>query len=553
VTPTPQLEIVPLGGLGEFGMNCMVYRFGDDAIVVDAGMMFPGAEHLGVDVVLPDLSYLTSVGRLHGVLLTHGHEDHIGALPHLLSTHDVPVWATPYTLALIRKRLEEHPDAPAPALRTLPEGRESLSLGPFRIETIPVVHSIPQTRMLVIATPLGVIVHTADFKLDPTPPDGDTTDLDRLAEVGRRGVLALLSDSTNAEVPGFTAGEASLRAGFDALIASARRRIVVTTFASHVSRINQIGRLCAKHRRRVALVGRSVERHAEVAEELGLLRVPSRIPPEQVMELPPEQVLVIASGSQGEPMSSMTRIALDTHRDVALEPGDLVVHSARVIPGSAQSVGRLINHALRRGAEVVTAERGAPIHVSGHPAREELKLLIRLLRPRFFVPVHGEYRQLWAHAALARDCGLERDAVVLAESGDVIGVRERSISIVDRVHVGHVFIDATLDQVDWEILRERRRIAWDGIVVPVVRVDRQKGVVDGSLEILARGFVPDVGADRELLDEARRAVERLLANASPEERSDEALLKARVQAELKRLFRRHTQRRPLVLPVIVEL
>ena len=549
-----QLQLVPLGGLGEFGMNSMVYRWGSDCLVVDAGMMFPGEEHLGIDAVVPDLSFLETCGTLHAVILTHGHEDHIGALPYLLARHDVPVYATPYTRGLLRRRLVEHDGASGNELRML--GDAPLELGPFTVEALPVPHSIPQSRMLVVHTPAGTVVHTADFKLDPDPVDGIGADLpDRLGDLGHRGVLAVLTDSTNADRPGATPGERSVTGALERLVADTRGRVVVTTFASHMHRLRLLGEIAARQGRRLALVGASLRAHAEIAEEHGLLPLPPdvRVPPERITGLPANEVLVVAAGSQGEPLSAMARIAVGSHKHVEIGEGDLVIHSAREIPGCGKSIARMINHLLRRGAEVCTAAE-APVHVSGHAAQDELRQLLQLLRPRYVIPIHGEYRQLSAHARLAVECGIDASRVQLADSGDVIAVDGQGISVVDRVHVGQVFIDATLDEVDLSVLHDRRRIAGDGIVVPVVAVHRESGAANGYPEIMARGFVPisdDPTGD--VMAEARRVVAASLAAATAEERSDEGLLRARIQTELKRFLRRRTNRRPLVIPVILEL
>lgn len=550
--PRP-LEIIPLGGLGEFGMNLMVYRYGGDCLIVDAGMMFPGAEHLGVDVVVPNMEFLEDCGILHGVVLTHGHEDHIGALPFLLARHDVPVYGAPYTLSLVRGRLAEHDLGPKPRLLPLPPPGAPLTLGPFSIDTLPVTHSIPQSAMLVLRTPVGTVVHTADFKLDPYPIEGPGTDLARLGRLGDEGVLALLSDSTNAERPGFTAGERTVGPGLDRVIGGAPGRVLVTTFSSNIHRIQQVIDVAVAHGRNVAVVGSSMEFHTEIAEHLGLLRMPAgvRMSPDRVMDLAPHRALFLVTGSQGEPTSALARIAVDKHRDVVISEGDLVLHSARAIPGNDKSIGRMINHLLRRGATVVTGD-DAPIHVSGHPCRDELKILVHLLRPRFLMPIHGEYRQLLAHAAAGRECGLDADAVVVAESGDLLTLTEDDFRRAERVPVGQVFIDGTLDRVDVSMMRDRRQIAGDGIVVAVVAVHRESGRVDGPAEIASRGFVSD--ADEEaLLREARDIVALSLAETSEEERADEGLLKAKIQAGLRRFLRKRTQKRPLIIPVVVEL
>ncbi len=550
---TTHLEIVPLGGLGEFGMNLMVYRWGDDCLVVDSGLMFPGAEHLGVDVVIPNLSFLDACGTIHGVILTHGHEDHIGALPFLLARHDVPVWSTPFTLGLVRRRLAEHPLETQPRLHVFPPSGEPLRLGPFVVETVPVAHSIPQSVLIVLRTPLGTVVHTADFKLDPTPPDGVGADLGRLSRLGDEGVLALLSDSTNAERPGFTRGEAAVVPAIDRLVSAARGRVFVTTFSSNIHRMSLVAQIAARRGRQVALVGSSMSEQADVAEQLGLLRFPpgARVDVERAVDLPPERVVFLVTGSQGEPLSALARIAVGRHREVHIDDGDLVIHSARTIPGNEKSIGRMINHLLRRGAEVVT-EADAEVHVSGHPAQEELKILLGLLRPRFLIPIHGEYRQLRAHSSLGRDAGIAPERVVVAESGDLLALSEEACSIADRVTVGQVFIDATLEEVDVAVLRDRRQIAGDGIVVSIVAVDRESGGVNGTPEIVTRGFLSE-SEEAEVVEEARRIVADSLNEATREEKMDEGLLKARIHTDLKRFLKRKTQRRPLIIPVIVEL
>ena len=547
------LEIVPLGGLGEFGMNLMVYRYGGDCLVVDAGMMFPGAEHLGVDVVVPNMEFLDDCGTIHAVLLTHGHEDHIGALPFLLARRDVPVYGSPFTLGLVRGRLGQHALETTTRLSPFPPAGTPLRLGPFSVDTLPVSHSIPQSAMLVLDTPVGRVVHTADFKLDPYPLSGPGTDLARLARLGEEGVLALLSDSTNAEQPGFTAGERTVRPALQRAIEGARGRVLVTTFSSNIHRLQQVADIGASAGRKVAIVGSSMEFHTDVAAHLGLLRLPAGlvVTAEAAMNLPAERALFLVTGSQGEPTSALARIAVDKHRDVVISEGDLVLHSARSIPGNDKSIGRMINHLLRRGATVVTAE-DAPIHVSGHPRRDALALLIHLLRPKFLLPIHGEYRQLSAHAAVGRACGLDGERVLLCESGDLMALTAEGFKQVGRVPVGQVFIDGALDRVDFTMLRDRRQIAGDGIVVAVVAVHRDSGQVSGPAEIASRGFVADA-AEEALLLEARDVVALALAATSREERGDEGLLKAKIQADLRRFLRKRTQKRPLIIPVIVEL
>jgi len=555
LSPPSHLEIIPLGGLGEFGMNMTVVRWGEDCVLVDAGMMFPSAGQYGVEAVIPDMSFLDDCGKLHGVVLTHGHEDHIGALPHLLARRDLPVYAAPYTEGLVRRRLEEHGLLDGRTLKPLPATGERLELGPFSVETVSAAHSIPQARMIVLRTPIGIVVHTADFKLDHSPVEGRGTDLSRLSALGDEGVLALLADSTNADVPGFTPGERSVSAGIGRVIAGCRGRVVVTTFASQVHRLQELGRLSRIHGRRLALVGASLQSHAEIAERLGLLQLQGvrRVSADAVADLEPRQVLVAISGSQGEPLSAMTRVATGRHRQIEVTDGDIVIHSAREIPGNEKSIGRMINELLRRGAEVVTA-RDAPVHASGHGAQEELRIVLSLIRPRYLVPIHGEYRQLRAHARLAVDGGLDAGRVQLANTGDVIAVDRHEISVRDRVRAGPLLIDSGLNELDPSVLRDRRQLAGDGIIVPVVAVGKNHGRAATLPEIHARGFAPlGETPDDGLILEARQAVADAVRDASPEERTDAALLRARVQADLKRFFRKRTQRQPLVLPVIVEL
>jgi ribonuclease J len=550
------LEVVPLGGLGDFGMNLMVYRYGDDCVVVDAGMMFPGEEHLGVNVVIPDLSFLDACGTLHGVILSHGHEDHIGALPYLLARRDAPVYSMPYTEGLIRGRLEAHEMLKDCSLRRLPSNGAGVELGPFTVETIPVAHSIPQSRMIVLHTPVGTLLHTADFKLDPNPPDGEGSDLARLSELGKRGVLALLSDSTNAEIAGFTQGERSVAMAIDRLLASSEHRVIVACFSSNIQRVQLLATQAARHGRRVALVGTSLQNQADVAQQLGLLRFApgQRVAAGDAMGLPRERVLIVVTGSQGEPMSALARIAVARHRDVAVEPGDRIVFSARSIPGNEKSIGRMIDHLLRRGAEVITPA-DAPVHVSGHPSRDELQQLIQLARPRFLIPIHGEYKHLHAHARLGREVGMGASRVRVAESGDVIVLNERRVDVGERIHVGKIFIDGSLDRVDRSLIKDRRRSAGDGIVVAVVAVDREGGAVSGFPEIVTRGFVPDSDGEGEgeVVQELKNLLIASLAEASPEERADEVLLRTRIHTELKRFLRRRTRRQPLIIPVIVEM
>jgi len=551
VPASPAVEIVPLGGLGEFGMNLMVVRSGDDALIVDCGLMFPSAEHLGVELILPDLSALDRLGTLHGVLVTHGHEDHLGAVPWLLTHHSLPVFATPYAASILRPRLKGRlPGLVDPLVELNPSGGPC-RIGPFAVETFPVSHSIPHCLMAAIETPEGWIVHSGDFKLDPEPLDGVTTDLEALRTFAERGVLALLSDSTNAEVPGFTPPERRVGPELESRIREAPGRVFVTTFASNVYRIRQVAEAAVRAGRKLAVVGRSFERHVELGLKYGLLPLPAglRVPVDAVGALPASEVVVLVTGSQGEPNSALARLALDRHRDLSLEPGDRLIHSARRIPGNEKAIQRVFNHVVTRGGTLVDARSGL-LHVSGHASREEQALLLRTLRPKHFVPIHGEATQLAAHEDLALSCGLPRDRVHRLRSGDRLRFDGGRATLGEPVPVGHVFIDGTTDTLAWDALRDRRRVADDGLVVAVVSVggDRRRRP---DPEVLLRGFAHE-DADGPLLDEARERLLELTADFSREEREDEGVLRGRVQQELKRFFRRRTGKRPLIVPVVVE-
>lgn len=548
---TQRLEIIPLGGLGEFGMNLMLYRWGDDCLIIDAGMMFPGGDLPGVDFVLPDLSFLDEVGHLCGVVLTHAHEDHIGAVPYLLDRHDVPVWGTRYTIELLRQRLAQRETKTTPDLRYLPASPEIVRIGPFGVEAVPVAHSVPQSRLIVLDTPVGRVVHTGDFKLDPAPPDGEGTDRRRLIELGRDGVLALLSDSTNAERPGTTPGEATAHRALDEVLEHAPERVVLTIFASNVQRLSGLGRLAERHGRRLALLGAAVNQHASIAQQLDLLPLPPgiRIAADQLAGLPRNQVLAIASGSQGERLSALSRIAAGTHRDISLAPGDTVIHSARIIPGNEKPIGGMINGLLRQGARVITADDAA-VHVSGHASADDLRQLLEWLKPRWFVPIHGEYRQLQAHVRLAVSAGLEPHCVLLAESGDRIRIDERTFEIAGQVPVGRTYREAAGDEVPWELLRERRKSSRDGVVVAVVDIDEHGGTAKGYPWIVTRGFTPSLDDEGEMLDQSRQAIAQALEEAPAAERSDARALEARIELHLRRCIRRNAQRYPLIIAMV---
>jgi len=547
-----QLEIIPLGGLGEFGLNLMLYRFGDDCIVVDAGVMFPGPDLPGVDRVVPDLRFLDDCGTLHAVVLTHGHEDHIGAVAHLLARRDVPVHGPAHALGLLRARFREMDHAPRATFVPLPPDGEPLHFGPFVVETVASAHSIPQSKMIVLTTPVGTLLHTADFKLTGAGADSCA---ERLIELGRNGVLALLSDSTNADRPGSTPGESVVIEAIDGLLADREGRVLITAFASNVERVERLARLAQRHGRKLALAGRAMQSQVEIAESLGLVGFPAglRVSPDRVMQLAPRNTMVIASGSQAEPLSAMARIAAGRHHEVEVEPGDLVIHSARVIPGNERNIGALIDQLLIKGADVVTQAEAA-VHVSGHGAADDLAQLIEWVRPRYVIPIHGEYRHLSAHARLARARGIAPDSVLLARSGDRVTLTAERLAIEGSVPTGRMLVDAAGSAVPPGLVQERRQIAGDGIVVPVVTLDRETGTLTGNPSIVSRGFTASSnGQQTALMLEAERFVATLSPERGPDGRIDVRELEERIETELRRFLRRRTQRQPLIVPLIKEL
>jgi len=550
------VDVVPLGGLGEFGLNMMAVSCGETTILIDAGSMFPEADLPGVDRVVPATDYLDQRGPVDALVLTHGHEDHIGAVPYVIGKVRGPVCGTPFTHAILDGKLDEHGIDLDDRRHEVKPG-DSVTVGPFRIEFIRVTHSMPDCVAVAIHTPQGVLVHTGDFKIDHTPLDGQPTDLGRLAELGAAGVLALFADSTNIDRPGVTGSESAVKDAFDEVFATTTGKLVVASFASSVYRMQLIVDLAAQFDRQVAFVGRGMVENSEIAQRLGYLRVPAGIAVKDsdVGSLPPGDVVCLVTGSQGEPQAALSRIAIDDHRHISLGHDDTVVLSARAIPGNEKAIGRVVNHLTRRGVDVVT-EATRHVHVSGHGSAEELKLVLSLVRPRYFVPVHGEYRQLSRHAAVARDVtgGFAPSAqVILAENGHRIRFDDAGGRVVDSVTAGRVLIDGTRSgEVDSEMIRDRRQLAADGLVVPVVLMHRQKGVREGLPEIVARGFVPEAEAGDVLADGAT-FIAGVIDDCPPGERSDEGLLKERIRVEFRRFLKRRTGRRPMVLPVVMEI
>ncbi|HEY3938153.1 MAG TPA: ribonuclease J [Bryobacteraceae bacterium] len=554
--PDQKLQIVPIGGLGEFGMNSMALRYGDDIIVVDAGMMFPDSELLGVDIVTPDFAYLEQHSAMvRGLILTHGHEDHIGGVPFLLSQLNIPVYGTEFTLALVERRLDEHEMLDDATLNAVKPG-DRLKLGPFEIEFVRVTHSIVSCVALAITTPLGVIIHTGDFKVDPTPTDNELFDLHTFAEYGKRGVLLLLSDSTNVDRPGYTESERAVRPRFEELFSRSQRRLIISCFSSSIHRLQQILDLAAEYERKVAFLGRSMLNVTEIAHSLGLLSIPDStlLRPQDIMQMAPEKVAVVVSGTQGEPMSALSRVAVDNHKHLYLQPGDTVVLSSRIIPGNEKAIYRMMNHIARRGADLVYGSMRPPVHVSGHASEEELKLILNLVRPRYFIPVHGEYRQLSRHAQLAqhlRFAGLE-DTFIL-ETGETLEIDALGARRSEKITVGRICIDSgSLDDVVEDIIiRDRRHLSEDGFVLPIIAINKNTGKSDGLPEIVSRGFV--AGDSTAILQEARGVVRRTLDSSSPEERGDWGVMQEKIRTDLKKFLSKQTQRRPLIMPVILEV
>src|SRR5256885_1145791 len=547
------LRIIPLGGLGEVGKNMTVYELGGDAIVVDAGLAFPRDEHLGVDLILPDFTYLQQRERpLRAVILTHAHEDHVGSLPYLLREVRVDeVWATRLTLGLVKSKLDEHGLLRAAELREVEPGGEPLELGPFRAEFVRMAHSIPDAVAIALNTPGGLIVHTGDYKLDHTPIDGLKTDVGGLAELGNRGVDLLLGDSTNAERPGFTPSERVVGEAFRQIIPQRQGRILVSSFASNVHRMQQAVDVAMQVGRKVCIVGRSMRKNANIARKLGHMEGAegALVRPVQLDELAPHEVLILCTGSQGEPLSALTRIAYDDHPAVHVERGDTVIISAKPVPGNELRVHDAINRLAKSGAEVLHQEI-APVHVSGHACAEELRTILSLLRPRAVMPIHGEFRMLAAHGQLARDAGVPASSIVLAENGSVVELGVGGARIVDEVDSGVTFVDGLgVGDVQDVALRDRRRLSEDGVLIVITTLGSSNGRATATPELIARGFT---GPD-ELLAAMREEATRVLDELLADDVSEIKLLQEHLHDAVGQLIYDRTHRRPMILPVIVEV
>ena len=547
------LRIIPLGGLGEFGLNMMLLEYGDAAIAIGCGLMFPGGDLLGIDLVIPDVAYLLErKDRLKAIVLSHAHEDHVGALPYFLNHFSVPIYGTRLTLGLINNKLREHDLDSTADLREITAGRP-WEIAPFQVEGIRVTHSLMDCLALAVETPIGTVIHTGDFKIDNTPMEGEMFDFQRFAAYGEKGVLLLLSDSTNIERTGYTPSEREVGKNLEQIFRDSRGKILVSTFSSSIPRIQQVVDISESCGRRVVLSGRSMIRNGQVAAELGYLRLPRNFMTENEPwhELPAEKLTFLTTGSQGEPLSVLHRVALDDHKSIKIDPGDTVILSSKFIPGNEKTISNLINHFYRRGAEV-HYEKVSEIHVSGHASQEELKTMLQLTRPRYFVPIHGEYRHLVRHRKLAQEVGLPEDHCFILEDGDVLEMTATTAKKIEPIQVGRVFVDGKgIGDVGDVVIRDRRHLSEDGMVLAVIAIHQQSGEIVAGPDLISRGFMRDEEGE-EVLGQARKVVLEILANLSRETRTDPAELQEEVRKTLRRYFRKRFERHPVVLPYIIE-
>jgi ribonuclease J len=556
MTETDQtLEVVPLGGLGEFGMHMMAFRAQGSIIVVDAGVMFPDEELLGVDIIVPDITYLLeNKSEVKAIFLTHGHEDHIGALPFIIPYLNVPVYGSGFTMALVKNKLEQHGLLGEAQLHTITP-KESIEVGCFSVEFFHVTHSIVDAYALAIKTPAGTVIHTGDFKIDPTPIDGKLFDLHTLAAYGDNGVLALFSDSTNAEHSGYTASERSVNDRFESIFRTSRGRVVLSCFTSSIPRLQLVVDQAHQYGRLVSFLGRRMSENTETAEELGFLKIPPGlvIRSKDIRNYPREKLCVVAGGCQGEPMSALSRLALDDHKDFKIEEGDTVVLSARHIPGNERAIGRMMDHFYRRRAEIYYADGSQPpVHVSGHASEEELKLVVTLVKPRYFIPIHGTYRQLHRHAKVVERTGVVRERIIVAETGDIIRFGPTGAELAGQAPVGRVLIDeGSLEEVEEVVIRDRRHISEDGIILSIIAISKQTGQLEIPPEIIFRG-VAFIEEER-LLMESKQMLADTIGKASVEERGDWTVIKEKIRKDLKKFFYKQTAKRPFILPVILEI
>ncbi|HEX7227944.1 MAG TPA: ribonuclease J [Candidatus Binatia bacterium] len=547
------VRIIPLGGLGEFGLNMMLVEYGEAAIAIDCGLMFPGADLLGIDLVIPDISYLLeNKHKLKAIVLTHAHEDHMGAVPYVLERLSVPIYATRLTLGLLSNRVREHGLEDVADVREITAGK-LWELGPFKLEGIRVTHSLMDCLALAIQTPVGTVIHTGDFKIDNTPMEGEMFDFQRFAAYGEKGVLLLLSDSTNVERRGHTGSEREVGTNLEQIFRQSTGRVLVSTFASSIPRIQQVLEISERCDRRVILSGRSMVRNSQVAADLGYLRLPRSFMTEndRWQDLAPDRVTFLTTGSQGEPLSVLHRVALNDHKTIKIQSGDNVILSSKFIPGNEKIISNLINHLYRRGAEV-HYEKVSEIHVSGHASQEELKTMLQLTRPRFFVPIHGEYRHLVRHQRLAQEVGVPESNCFILEDGDVLEITAQGAHKTTPVQVGKVFVDGKgIGDVGPIVIRDRRHLSEDGMVLAVLAIHQQSGEIVAGPDLISRGFVRDEEGE-EILEQARKVVLETVSGMNRETRADRAELQEEIRIALRRYFRKKLERRPVVLPYIVE-
>lgn len=548
------LKIIPLGGLGEIGLNMMVFEYGDSSFIVDAGLMFPEVYMLGVDYVIPDMSYIKQIGpKILGIVLTHAHEDHIGALPYLLKEINVPIFGTPFTLEVVRNKLEEQGPFSSVSLHAI-SPREMLKLGVFELEFIRVSHSAVDGVGIAVRTPLGLVVHTGDFKISHTSVDGKITDVNKFARCGEEGVLALLSDSTNVEKEGYTISDQEISETLASIASGRKGRIIVGLFASNISRIQQVVDIAQTTNRKVILNGRSIETSVNIAKELGYINIPQgmEIDVKQINDFPDDEIAIITTGSQGEPMASLARMASGNHKQIKIKQEDTVILSSKFIPGNEKAITKIINALYRRGADVIY-EKISEIHVSGHAFQEELKLMINMTKPRYFIPIHGEYRHLILHARLAEQVGISKENVLLAENGQIIEFDENGGRVQGSVSTGRVLIDGKgIGDVGRSVLKERRNLSEDGFVVVNMAIDEETGIVVYGPEIVSRGFVFET-AKGHLLEDAKCVVLEIIEELGPEVPNRVDKIRSKIQSALRKYFSFTIKRRPVILPFIIEV
>ncbi|MDP2931527.1 MAG: ribonuclease J [Chloroflexota bacterium] len=552
--PKGKLKIIPLGGLSEVGKNMMVLEYDDDIIIIDAGLMFPEEEMLGIDLVIPDFSYvMEKKEKVRGIIVTHGHEDHIGALPYLLPQLDVPVYSTRLTQGLISLKVKEHRKLAGANLKVVPPNGSIVLGKSFKVEFFPVCHSIPDAVGLVIYTPVGNIVHSGDFKIDYTPVSGKPTDLSRLAQIGAQGALLLLSDSTYAELPGYTPSERVVGETLDRIMADAPGRVIVATFSSLVSRVQQVIDSAAKYQRRVCIIGRSMTETVRMAAELGYLKIPEGIVAhvDEIRAIPHNKITFITTGSQGEPTSALVRIANRDYRQLHIIRGDTVVFSASPIPGNEAVINRTVDSLFKQGAQVLYS-RVAPVHVHGHASQEELKLLLSLVKPKFFMPIHGEYRHLTIHAQLAQAVGIAKENIFVLEDGDILELSPQGGKVTGKVSAGDVYVDGmSVGDVGTVVLRDRQMLSRDGIVVVIIAINRQTGKLIGRPDIVSRGFV-DMRETQDMIDRSRDLVAQALDHGR-DRPADWGYISAKVRDVLNKFYFDETKRRPMILPFMVRV